>query len=106
MNQNWLLILGSSPQKSHQEDKQDVFLSREREIEGGKKCLERERVSKRKKERKKKRAAVADEQNAERGRHKSCVLYKKKYYPCQGKVGCPKMNDNRLIKNNGRLNDK
>ena len=41
-----------------------------------------------------------------RGRHKSYVLYKKKYYPCQGKVGCPKMNDNRLIKNNGRLNDK
>lgn len=69
-----------------------------------------ERVSKRKNERKKgrkeERASVADEQNAERGRHKSCVLYKKKYYPCQGKVGCPKMNDNRLIKNNGRLNDK
>lgn len=41
-----------------------------------------------------------------RGRHKSYVLYKKKYYPCQGKVGCPKMNDNRLIKNNSRLNDK
>lgn len=39
-------------------------------------------------------------------RHKSYVLYKKKYYPCQGKVGCPKMNDNRLIKNNGCLNDK
>lgn len=41
-----------------------------------------------------------------RERHKSYVLHKKKYYPCQGKVGCPKMNDNILIKNNSRLNDK
>jgi len=46
-------------------------------------------------------------QGAERRwRHKSCVLYKKKYYLCQGKVGCPKMKDNRLIKNYGHLNDK
>lgn len=103
-------ISSSNPKSAISKFWHDGFLSGERGKSGRREGVSERNRDERKKERGRKtlkeRAAVADERNAERARHKSCVLYKKKYYPCQGKVGCPKMNDNRLIKNNGRLNDK